>query len=158
MLRALNVYGDPRPWTTQATGAKTVLSFLNCAKYPPSLLYLLMTLGPAIALLALFDRHVGALSKPFIIIGRVPLFFYLLHIVLIHGLAVFCAYLQHGFAGAVWEGPVFAAGASRYPPDYGYSLAGVYGFWIVVILLLYPLCRWFAALKQRRRDAWLSYF
>ena len=157
-LRALNVYGDPRPWSTQTTAVRTALSFLDCSKYPPSLLYLLMTLGPSIILLALFDRKLGALSKPFIVIGRVPLFFYVLHLPLIHGLAVFFAYLRHGYAGAIWVGPVFATDGSGLPPNYGYGLLTVYGIWILVVALLYPLCHWFAALKQRRRDAWLSYF
>ena len=157
-LRAVNVYGDPRPWSVQADTSRTVLSFLDCAKYPPSLLYLLMMLGPAIALLALFDRKLGALSRPFIVIGRVPLFFYLLHLPLIHGLAVLLAYLRHGEAGALWNGPAFDSSAAQLPPNYGYGLAGVYAFWVLVVVLLYPLCHWFAALKQRRRDAWLSYF
>jgi uncharacterized membrane protein len=158
VLRGINVYGDPQPWSAQAHPVRTVLSFLNCAKYPPSLLYLVMTLGPSIALLALFDRKLGALSKPFIVIGRVPLFFYVLHLPLIHGLAVFFAYLRHGYAGAVWNGPIFGGDGSGIPPNYGYSLLGVYGIWVLVVLLLYPLCHWFAALKQRRRGAWLSYF
>ena len=158
VLRAINIYGDPQPWSAQANPVRTLLSFLNCAKYPPSLLYLLMTLGPSIVLLALFDRKLGALSKPFIVIGRVPLFFYVLHLPLIHGLAVFFAYLRHGYAGAIWRGPVFATDASGIPPNYGFGLLGVYGIWVLVVALLYPLCHWFAALKQRRRDAWLSYF
>ncbi len=158
VLRAINIYGDPQPWLAQASAVGTVLSFLNCAKYPPSLLYLLMTLGPSIVLLALFDRQLGAVSRPFIIIGRVPLFFYVLHLPLIHGLAVFFAYIRHGEAGALWNGPVFDAPGAKFPPDYGYGLVGVYGFWILAVVLLYPLCHWFAALKQRRRDAWLSYF
>ena len=158
VVRTLNVYGDPRPWSAQSSALRTGLSFLNCAKYPPSLLFLLMTLGPSIILLAFFDRKLGALSKPFVIIGRVPLFFYLLHLPVIHGLAVLFAYLRHGYAGAIWNGPVFATDASGIPPNYGYGLLGVYGFWILAVVLLYPLCRWFADLKQRRRDAWLSYF
>ena len=158
VLRAINIYGDPRPWTVQTSAIRTVLSFLDCTKYPPSLLFLLMTLGPSIVLLALCDRHLGALSRPFIVIGRVPLFFYLLHLPLIHGLAVLFAYVRHGYAGAIWNGPVFDSHASAFPPNYGYGLAGVYAMWLLVILLLYPLCRWFAALKQRRRDGWLSYF
>jgi hypothetical protein len=86
------------------------------------------------------------------------LFFYVLHLPLIHGLAVFCAYFRHGHAGAIWNGPAFAADASQFPPNYGYGLLGVYGFWVLAVVVLYPLCHWFAALKQRRRDAWLSYF
>ena len=159
IIRAINIYGDPKPWSPQTSALFTLFSFLNCAKYPPSLLYLLMTLGPAIVLLFLFDRELGKLSQPIVVFGRVPLFFYLLHLPLIHGLAVLSANLRHGFAGGVWEGPPWGPEiVARYPQDYGYGLMGVYFFWILTVLLLYPLCRWFAALKQRRRDAWLSYF
>lgn len=154
LLRATNTYGDPRPWSVQPTMLFTFLSFLNCEKYPPSLLYLLMTLGPSLVALSLFDRELGAWAKPIIVFGRVPLFFYLLHVPLIHGLAILLAFLKYGTIGSVWNGP----GSSSYPEDYGYGLAGVYAVWLVVILLLYPVCRRFAGLKQRRRDAWLSYF
>ncbi len=142
IIRASNVYGDPRPWSVQKSALFTFFSFIDCAKYPPSLLYLCMTLGPALIALSLFDRDLGKWSRPIIVFGRVPLFFYLLHIPLIHLLAVVFAYLQHGAAGK----------------NHGYGLLGVYAVWLLVILLLYPLCRWFADLKQRRRDAWLSYF
>ena len=158
VVRAINIYGDPRPWAAQTSSIGTVLSFLDCTKYPPSLLFLLMTLGPSILLLAAFDRQLGAVSRPFITIGRVPLFLYLLHLPLIHGLAVVFAYLRHGYAGAIWNGPVFASDASGFPSGYDYGLMGVYAMWIIVVALLYALCRWSAALKQRRRDAWLSYF
>jgi hypothetical protein len=82
----------------------------------------------------------------------------LLHLPIIHGLAVLFAYLRHGYAGGLWTGPVFSGDAAALPPNYGYGLPGVYAFWVLAVLLLYPLCHWFAALKQRRRDAWLSYF
>ena len=159
IIRALNVYGDPRPWSPQATPGLTLLSFLDCAKYPPSLLYLLMTLGPSIFALALFDRELGAWARPVIVFGRVPLFYYLVHLPLIHGIAVLLAYVQHGSAGGVLSGPTWIPrAAALYPDGYGCGLVGVYAIWIAVILVLYPLCRWFAALKQRRRDPWLSYF
>lgn len=160
IVRALNVYGDPQPWSAQKSGWFTLFSFLNCAKYPPSLLFLLMTLGPAIIALALFDRALDRWAQPLIVFGRVPLFFYLLHLPLIHAVAVILAYLKHGYAGGVWYGPApfDAAVAALYPQGYGYGLGGVYALWLAMVLLLYPLCRWFAELKQRRRDAWLSYF
>ncbi|MBC7931229.1 MAG: DUF1624 domain-containing protein [Rubrivivax sp.] len=161
-LRALSLYGDPNPWAAQDRGAWfTFLSFLNTSKYPPSLLFLLMTLGPSIIALALFDREPvrppGLLARPFIVFGRVPMFYYLLHVPLIHIVAVVFAYVKHGRAEWLflnWPPP----GAPQIePPGYGYSLWVVYAVWIGVVALLYPLCRWFAGVKARRRDAWLSY-
>lgn len=156
LLRATNLYGDPHSWSQQTSALFTFFSFINCEKYPPSLLYLLITLGPAIVALSLFDRELGGWSKPIIVFGRVPLFYYLLHVPLIHGIAVLLAHLKYGSAGGVWNGPPFGPN-SGYPENYGSGLLGVYAVWAVVILLLYPLCRWFAGVKQRRRDAWLSY-
>lgn len=157
LLRALNLYGDPRPWSAQPSAFFTALSFLNCEKYPPSLLYLLMTLGPAIFLLGWLDREPGKLAQPIVIFGRVPLFFYLLHLPLIHGLAVVFAYFTHGHVDFLL-GPPFRMFELGAPAGYGYSLPIVYVIWLAVVMTLYPLCLWFARLKQRRRDAWLSYF
>jgi len=160
LLRALNVYGDPTPWAVQARGAwYTFLSFLNTQKYPPSLLFLLMTLGPSIIAVALFDREGGAgrLAQPFVVFGRVPLFYYLLHVPLTHLAAVVFAYVKYGRAEWLflnWPPP----GAPQLePPGYGYDLWVVYLVWLGVVVALYPLCRWFAGVKRRRRDAWLSY-
>lgn len=159
LIRGSNLYGDPHPWTPQTRGAVfTFLSFLNCEKYPPSLLYLLMTLGPSLMALASFDRELGKLSRPIIIFGRVPLFYYLLHIPLIHVLAIVYSYVQYGTAKWLFVAPPFFGLDGLYPQDYGFGLPGVYAVWLLAVALLYPLCRWFAALKQRRRDAWLSYF
>jgi len=159
LLRAVDLYGDPRPWSAQPTALFTLFSFLNCSKYPPSLLYLLMTLGPSLIALAAFDRDLGRWARPIIVFGRVPLFFYLLHIPLIHGVAVLLSYLRYGRADWLFTVPPFWAreGAHAYPPDYGYGLGGVYLIWFAVVLALYLPCRWFADLKQRRRDPWLSY-
>ena len=158
VVRAVNIYGDPTPWTAQGSAFFTFLSFINCEKYPPSLLYLLMTLGPVIILLALLDRDLSAIWRPLIVFGRVPLFFYLLHLPLMHGMAVGLSYLKYGRADWLFLGPagipVFGA---AYPPDYGYGLLGVYLIWILVVVILYPLCRWFARVKQERRSVWLSY-
>src|SRR5262249_3996677 len=133
----------------------TVFSFINCSKYPPSLLYDLMTLGPAILALALFDRPAGALGRFFATFGRVPLFYYLLHMPLIHFVAVLLALARYGDARFMFGNIAF--GPDR-PSDYGYGLGVVYLVWIGVVLLLYPACHWFAGVKSRRRDAWLSYF
>lgn len=158
VLRTINLHGDPTPWTAQRSAFFTFLSFINCEKYPPSLLYLLMTLGPVILLLALLDRDLSAFWRPLIVFGRVPLFFYLLHLPLMHGMAVGLSYLKYGRADWLFLGPagipVFGA---AYPPDYGYALPVVYLIWLLVVVILYALCRWFARLKQERRSVWLSY-
>jgi len=153
VLRLTNFYGDPQPWAVQQTPLDTLLSFLNCQKYPPSLLFLLMTLGPAIALLPLLERWTGPLARFFVTFGRVPLFYYLLHIPLLHLLAIIFAYGRYG--NQVFE----LAANNQPPPGYGYGLVVVYLVWIgAVVLLLYPASRWFAGVKERhRRSTWLSY-
>jgi uncharacterized membrane protein len=155
LLRLWNRYGDPRPWQPQSSLLWTLLSFLNCTKYPASLLYLLMTLGPALLALAIFDRPSGPLGRRVVVFGRVPFFFYLLHIPLIHGGAVLCDWLRFGWSPLATNGPWFRP--DDIPADYGVSLPMVYLVWVVVVLILYPPCRWFAGLKSRRGDWWLSY-
>jgi uncharacterized membrane protein len=152
VLRAIDVYGDPHHWHAQRNAAMSVVAFLNCTKYPPSLLYLCMTLGPAIALLPLLERARGALSDWLTTFGRVPLFYYVLHVPLIHLAAVGVAFVQYGTAVNIAPSFVDAP-----PAGWGYALPGVYAIWALVVLALYPACRWFAGVKQRRRDAWLSY-
>jgi uncharacterized membrane protein len=157
-LRARNEYGDPSRWEPQATEWFTFLSFLNCTKYPPSLLYVLMTLGPAILALAWFDRRApGQLSRPLVVFGRVPLFYYLLHLPLIHGLAVVMGYLSGWNEWTSTGLKRFFHHCAHFPEGWGYGLPGVYLVWLIVLLLLYPVCRWFADLKRRRSDWWLSY-
>jgi uncharacterized membrane protein len=164
VLRYLNFYGDsmglppgmpkpepgtqPGPWAPQKNLAFTIFSFVNCQKYPPSLLYLLMTLGPAITLMGLFDRPAGALGRIFVTFGRVPLFYYLLHIPLMHGLMVACDYARYGWSPFASRGP-WSLDRSTLPADYGYDLPMVYGMWLAVIIILYPLCRWYAGVKGR---------
>ena len=158
VIRATNLYGDPHAWVKQETGLFTLFSFLNCEKYPPSLLYLLMTLGPAIIALALFERISHPLSRPFVILGRVPLFYYLLHLVVIHALAVAFAYARYGQAGWMFKNVTVPSNSVLpYPEGYGYNLVIVYAVWLGVVLVLYPACRWFADVKRRRREAWISY-
>jgi uncharacterized membrane protein len=157
VLRAVNVYGDPDPWSSQERGELfTALSFLNCHKYPPSLCYLLMTLGPALLLLAFFERAPHAPGRPLLIFGRVPMFFYLIHIPLIHCLMAAAAYARYGPSIVPALFPALFQGQPL-PADYGYSLPVVYGIWLGILLVLYLPCRWFAGVKARRRDAWLSY-
>ena len=121
----------------------TLLSFVNCEKYPPSLLFLMMTLGPALMLLGAFEHATGALARILAVFGQVPFFFYVVHLYLIHGLAV-----ATGFA---------MTGVLASSPEIGLSLAGIYLVWLLVLVLLYPLCRWFAGLKARGSGWWWSY-
>ena len=143
VLRATNVYGDPTPWTPRDTWLSTILSFLNCEKYPPSLLYLMMTLGPALILLALFEQLRGALASFLATFGRVPFFYYVVHIYLIHALAV-----ATGFA---------LTGVLTTTPEVNFNLAGVYIVWLMVVVLLYPICRWFSELKESSSGWWWAY-
>jgi uncharacterized membrane protein len=157
LLRAINFYGDPRPWSSQATVFRTALSFLNTTKYPPSLLYLSMTLGPALLLLYALDRKTPAWLRPALVIGRVPLFYYVAHVVLMHLLAVIICYARYGAVHWMFESPGLAEFPVTQPPGWPLDLPVVYLLWASVVVTLYPLCRWFAALKQRRSDWWLSY-
>ncbi|MDJ0788897.1 MAG: heparan-alpha-glucosaminide N-acetyltransferase domain-containing protein [Myxococcota bacterium] len=152
-VRAINGYGDPNPWEAQPTGFATLLSFLNCEKYPPSLAFLAMTLGPALLLLAVVDRGVPRPLRSVVVIGRVPLLYYVAHLFVIHAAAV---------ALSAWVGdPLGTLLDGFHPmnklPGTGFTLPVVYAVFAGVVVALYPLCRWFAALKQRRRDWWLSY-
>jgi uncharacterized membrane protein len=157
ILRSVNVYGDPIRWTTQRSAAFTALSFLNTNKYPPSLLFLLMTLGPALLLLGAVDGRTPQFLRPALTFGRVPMFYYLLHMPLIHLLAVVVCYLRYGQAHGMFESPTIGQFPITPPPGWGFSLPIIYLIWASVVTLLYPLCRWFAAVRQRRSDAWLSY-
>jgi uncharacterized membrane protein len=143
VLRATNLYGDPDPWAVQQNWLSTALSFLNCEKYPPSLLFLLMTLGPALMLLAAFEHARGAVARVLATFGQVPFFYYVVHLYLIHALAV-----ATGFAmtGTVTRMAVV-----------GFSLPAIYLVWLLVLVLLYPICRWFADLKENGRGWWWSY-
>jgi uncharacterized membrane protein len=157
VIRAINAYGDPSHWMRQKSALFTALSFLNTTKYPPSLLFLLMTLGPAIVFLWAVDRGTPRFLRPGLVIGKVPMFYYVLHFFLIHLLAVVTCYVRYGSAHWMFESPDLAHYPFSPPPGWGYSLPVVYLVWVVVVAAMYPLCRWFAALKQRRDDAWLSY-
>jgi uncharacterized membrane protein len=143
VLRVTNVYGDPTPWAPQDTWLSTILSFLNCEKYPPSLLYLMMTLGPALILLALFEELRGALASFLATFGRVPFFYYVVHIYLIHALAVATA--------------LALTGVLTTTPEVNFNLAGVYIVWLMVVVLLYPICRWFSELKESSSGWWWAY-
>jgi uncharacterized membrane protein len=150
-LRTPNVYGDPSSWTLQSTTLRTLLDFVSVRKYPPSLHYLLITLGVGFLLLALFDSARGKVSEVLQTFGRVPLFFYVLHIALAHLAAGIVGYAM-GFGAAL-----LTADFLLVPQQWGFSLPVVYIAWVLVVATLYPACRWFAAVKRRRSDWWLSY-
>jgi uncharacterized membrane protein len=153
LLRATNFYGDPSPWAVQRDHVTTALSMLNLTKYPPSLLYALVTLGPVFLLLPVMERLRGRVGEILATFGEVPLFFYVLHLYVAPAAAVALT-LSEGFTLEQSHG----LGAGAVPPEgLGLSLAGTYLVWILLLLALYPACRWFAGVKQRRRDWWLSY-
>lgn len=152
LIRALNVYGDPGVWAMQPTFEMTVLSFINTAKYPPSLLFLLMTLSPAFLFLAFADQMTGPIIQRFVALGQASLFFYLIHIFYIHGGAI--------LIGAVTGFDVsqqFKAFYAGYPASFGFGLLGVYAVWSTVVVTLYPLCIWYAGKKRQRAHPILSY-
>ena len=157
LVRLINVYGDPQPWHAFPSGIYTVLSIMNTTKYPPSLQYLLMTLGPALLLLRAVDGHTPRLLKPALVYGRVPFLYYAVHFALIHVLAVIVCEVRYGTAHWMFESPDLGHYPFSAPPGWGYALPIVYLVWVTVVASTYPLCRWFAALKQRRSDWWLSY-
>ena len=157
LLRTLNVYGDPAPWSAQSSMSRMVISFLNTTKYPPSLLFLLMTLGVTLLGLRVFDGGVPGTLRPALRFGKVPLFFFLLHLPLIHLLAVVTSLLRYGSVHWFFESPSLDRYPFTLPPEWGYSLPVVYAAWILVLVLLYPLCARFADVKVRNRAGWLRY-
>jgi uncharacterized membrane protein len=156
--RSINMYGDMASWSVQRNSILTACSFLNVTKYPPSLLYSLMTLGPAIMLLAFMEGPLNWLGRRVIHFGRVPLFFYVLHLFLIHALAVIAVVAS----GRLWTEMISVtninARDSPWLKGYGFSLLGTYAVWILVVLLLYPLCKWYDSYKASHKEKWwLSY-
>ncbi|HEX6599782.1 MAG TPA: heparan-alpha-glucosaminide N-acetyltransferase domain-containing protein [Gemmatimonadaceae bacterium] len=156
-LRLVNLYGDPSRWAHQRSAVFTALSFINATKYPPSLLYLLMTLGPALLFLRAVDGAMPRALRPALVFGKVPMFYYVLHIVLIHLLAVVACLVRYGSAHWMFESPTLDRYPVTQPPGWPAPLPVVWLIWVTVVVLLYPLCRWFAGLKRRRTDWWLSY-
>jgi len=157
VLRAVNGYGDPSRWAVQGTPLFTLLSFVNTTKYPPSLLFLLMTLGPALLFLRAVDERTPDWLRPALIIGKVPMFYFLLHFLLIHLLTVVAALLRYGQVHWMFESPSLDKFPVTQPPGWPLPLPAVWLIWISIPVMLYPLCRWFAGVRQRRTDWWLSY-
>ncbi len=150
IIRATNIYGDPNPWSIQSNFPNTLLSFIDCHKYPPSLLYLLITLGLAILLLYCLKKTKIRYFKPLIILGQQPLFFYVIHIYLIHLTAILFALYRYGIEPFTFS----QVGISWKPKEFGYDLPIVYLIWLLIIFLLYIICDWFAKYKKKHRGKW----
>jgi uncharacterized membrane protein len=162
VLRGFNLYGDPMPWHQAVTrpggrpAMPAFLSFLNCTKYPASLNFLLMTLGPIIALIPWLESARGFLTRTISIFGRVPFFYYVLHIPLIHAFALIVSKIRMGFVSP-WLFTNHPMGNPPPPDGYVWTLSALYLVWGITIVLLYLPCRRFADLKAKRTDWWLSY-
>lgn len=156
ILRAGNLYGDPADWSRQKNILYSVLSFINVSKYPPSLLYILITLGPALLFLAVSEKPVNVLGEKLAVFGRVPMFYYLAHILLIHLFASIAALIT-GFPDMlILSTSVYKTAALK---GYGFNLGMVYIIWVELVLLLYPFCNWFDRYKRTNQSIspWLSY-
>jgi uncharacterized membrane protein len=158
LLRIPN-FLDPDLWSIQPRAGFTILSFINTEKYPPSFLFLLMTLGPMLGFMALASYLPKVIQQPLILLGRVPLFFYLAHIFLIHLLAVLLAFLRFGHAEWLYQGPgiFWSETLPGHPPGYGLGLGWVVTIWLLVLVLLWPICRWYGRYKQTHSWWWLKY-
>ena len=158
LIRWINVYGDLKPWSVQKSPVFTLLSFINVTKYPPSLLYVLLTLGPACLFLSWSEKTPGALGRKLLVFGRVPMFYYLVHIAVVHALAIGGAMI----CGYPWSDMVMIrtwVTGNTLLVGYGFNLVTVYLIWIVVVVGLYPLCAWYDRYKRGHIAAqpWLSY-
>lgn len=157
LLRAFNIYGEPNHWAPQKDFAFSIISFFNASKYPPSLLYLLMTIGPALLFLSWSEKRFSRQGNFFATIGRVPFFYYVIHFYVVHFMGV----LGVLYAGRPWTDIIMSADnfiSPKLSADYGYSLAVTYGVWLLVVAIMYPLCKWYDRYKRNNRDKWwLSY-
>jgi uncharacterized membrane protein len=157
LLRYINVYGDSAHWTTQKTSLLTFFSFMNVSKYPPSLLYVLITVGPGCLFLAFSEKWNSWLSQKIKVIGRVPLFYYLVHLYLIH----LAAMVATNFCGHKWSDMAPLTTWVSFEPKlqgYGFSLGVVYAVWAALVIVLYFLCKWYDRYKSAHKEKWwLSY-
>lgn len=157
VIRYLNFYGDPVKWSMQKTPFFTFLSFIKVNKYPPSLLYVLMTIGSALLFLAFTEKLQNGLVKVVSVYGRVPMFYYLIHIYIIHLIAMIASAFTPGQNWHIWilEKPIWFTSDLK---GYGFSLPVAYLFWIAIVVGLYPLCKRYDAYKQLHKEKWwLSY-
>ena len=158
VVRFINIYGDPVAWSTQKNGVYTFLSFIKVQKYPPSLMYLCITIGPALLLLAYMEKIKNRFTNIMIIFGRTAFFYYILHLYLIHLLAMIAFFIRGGHTLEDAMNSMKNLPFLFVIPGEGYNLAVVYGVWAVVILSLYPLCKWYDKYKTSHKEKWwLSY-
>ena len=152
LLRSFNLYGEPLAWQRQDSVIFTLMSILNTTKYPPSLQFLLMTMGPALISLALLERISVSGKNPLVVFGKVPFFFYVIHIFLIHALAM----LALVYAGRDWKEYILSAQGimSGRLSNFGFGLGTVFAVWLAVILGLYPLCRWYQQVRSNHPTKW----
>ena len=152
VLRGFNLYGEPRGWAQQASPIFTLMAFLNTTKYPPSLHFLLMTMGPALIFLSISESIRYKITTPVSVFGKVPFFFYIAHLYLIHTLAM----LWLAYSGRDWQEYILSAAALRSGSlsSFGLGLSRVYFVWILVLVLLYPLCRWYQKYKENHASNW----
>jgi uncharacterized membrane protein len=151
VLRFIDGYGEANHWETHERGVATLIDFLNTTKYPPSLQFLAMTLGPAAIFCSFADRMRGFFKDMFVMFGRVPFAFYVAHFYLLHAFSLLLGAMQGIPVRELLTFPPF------YPKGYGVSLPVVYAVWALVVALLYPFCHWVASVKTRSRAWWLSY-
>jgi uncharacterized membrane protein len=155
ILRYINVYGDPVPWSPQRNVFYTFLSFINSSKYPPSLFFMCMTIGPALLLMAWWDNIQTGFAKIVSVYGRVPFFYFLAHLFVIHLLSA-VTYLMRGHSFA--EGTNPAAFIKFIQPGEGVQLRYVYLIWLAIVIGLYPVCKWYDRYKTNHKEKWwLSY-
>jgi len=157
ILRFINVYGDPYPWATQKTGLLSFFSFMKVQKYPPSLMYLCITIGPALLVLAFVEKIKNRFTNIMVTFGRTAFFYYILHLYLVHLLSAISFFIKGHTVKEAFDS------VQNLPflfvlPGEGYGLAVVYGVWAFVIIALYPLCRWYDKYKTGHKEKWwLSY-
>ena len=157
VLRVVNIYGDPRPWSIQKTPLFTFFSFINVTKTPPSLFFVLVTIGPALLFLRWADASTPRWLRPALIIGRVPMFYFLAHVVVIHLIATVAALVRYGSAAIATQSPTLDKYPMTQPADWPASLPVVYATWVLALLILYPMCRSYARYKASSSSRWLSY-
>lgn len=154
VLRLFNIYGDPSPWAPQRTTALSVISFFNVSKYPPSLLFLCMTIGPGLLFLSAIEKPVNTFTRILTVYGNVPLFYFVLHFYLLRLLNIILFYAQgYGEKDIITPNSIMLFR----PVEYGLHLTGVYGVWLLVVVIMYFPCRWFGNYKKTHRQWWLSY-
>ena len=157
LVRTINIFGDPDPWSARSEASRTVMAFLDVEKYPPSLLYLLATLGLALMLTPLLERLPRAGRELLRTYGSVPLLAYVAHLYVAHGLMMVTAWITRGDPTLAFNFIIRSVTDPASLNGWGFGLPHVFAFWVLTLALLYPLCRAFQRLKQRRRDWWLSY-